>query len=141
MNSVLFVRQWCPAVFYKTFCPFRVGRFIFISLLINNNNVFFDGCHPLVLICFLRICVFCNGFLPPIRSSIISYICSFVKIFQKYIVRPIPGGRSKMPFFTNIMSMNRLSEFYCFFRFTLHSTKFRSISTAKNTAIFTKGIT
>ena len=43
------VKKITPAVLYKTFCPFRVGRFIFISLLINNNYVFFYGCRPLCI--------------------------------------------------------------------------------------------
>ena len=43
------VYEACPAVFYKTFCPFQVGRFILISLFIYNNNVFFDGYHPLIV--------------------------------------------------------------------------------------------
>ena len=38
----------CPATLYKTFRPFGVGRFIFISLLVYYNHVFFDGCRPLV---------------------------------------------------------------------------------------------
>lgn len=35
-----------PAVFYKTLRPFRVGRFIFRSLLINDPNVFFEWVSP-----------------------------------------------------------------------------------------------
>jgi len=42
----MFIYEACPAVFYKTLCPFQVGRFILISMLIYNNNVFFYGYHP-----------------------------------------------------------------------------------------------
>ena len=45
----IFVYEACPAIFYKTFRPLRIGRLIFITLLINNNHVFFDGCRPLAL--------------------------------------------------------------------------------------------
>ena len=34
---------------YKTSGPFRPGRFVFSALLIDDTNVFFDGCHPLSL--------------------------------------------------------------------------------------------
>ena len=44
----MFSDEACPAVFDKTFCPLGVGRFIFISLLIDDLDVFFDGCRPLV---------------------------------------------------------------------------------------------
>ena len=102
----VFTYEACPAVLYKTFSPFRVGRFIFISLLINNNYVFFDGCRPLVLICFceFRFLLWVSS---PIRNPIISCILPFCNSFPPKTVPPVrfrAQGRKR-----------RLASFYfCF---------------------------
>ena len=52
LMSGCFVQRGAPAVFHKAPRSFGIGSFVFISLLVNNNYVFFDGCHPLC--CILR---------------------------------------------------------------------------------------
>ena len=43
----MFIYEACPAVLDKPFSPLGVGGFIFVTVFIYNNYVFFDGCHPL----------------------------------------------------------------------------------------------
>lgn len=42
----IFIREACPAFLCKTFCPFRVDRFCFIAPMINDDTVYYHGCHP-----------------------------------------------------------------------------------------------
>ena len=60
-----FRNEACPAFFNKTFCPFRIGRFKHISLFVNNNNVFFDGCRPLC--CKLSLLFVIMGVVPDLK--------------------------------------------------------------------------
>lgn len=45
----MIIDKACPAVLNQTLCPFRVGRFILIPLLVYNSNVFFHGFLPSVV--------------------------------------------------------------------------------------------
>ena len=74
----VFAYEARPAAFYKTFCPFGVGRFIFIPVSVNYDNVFFYGCRPLVYL-LSAVSVFCYG-CRPLRSFIIAYLGTCVKL-------------------------------------------------------------